>query len=107
MKLTYVDSAEMERNFPERIRLRRAKRRLLEEKYGRNLSNHTFVITRNLTREDFPLIVEEIPKGTIVRYYSSEMGMIGLEGMSVILQVDDEFHCVIEVPFDALEKVYK
>jgi hypothetical protein len=105
MKLTFVDKAVIESNFPERIRLRRAKRRLLEEKYGRGLRNHTFEITRTLTRADFPLIVEDIPEGTIVQYYSCEMGMIGLGGMSVILQVDDDFHCVIEVPFDALKKV--
>jgi hypothetical protein len=105
MKLTFVDKAIIESNFPERIRLRRAKRRLLEERYGRGLRNHTFVITRNLTSEDFPLIVEDIPIGTTVAYYSSEMGMLGLEGMSVILQVDEDFHCVIEVPLDALNKV--
>lgn len=105
MKLNIVDRNEIERNFPERIRLRRAKRRLLEESYGRGLRNHTFVTTRNLTMDDFPLIVENIPIGTTVSYYSSEMGMLGLEGMSVILQVEDDFHCVIEVPLDALEKV--
>jgi hypothetical protein len=45
---------------------------MLEDKYGKSLRNHPFVITSKLTRADFPFLVEDIHEGTIVQYYSDE-----------------------------------
>ncbi len=105
MILKIIDKETLESKFSERVRLKRAKRKHLREKFGGPVQHQPFMTTRDLTQIECPWLFEEIPKGTFVQGYTCDLGLLGFEGFTVLLQVDEHFHYAMEVPIDALVKL--
>jgi hypothetical protein len=103
IKLTIKEN--IEHKFSERVRLKRAKRQFLTDYFGGPVQHQPFMITRDLTQSECPWLFEEIPKGTFVQGYKCDLGLLGLEGFTVLLHVDEDFHYAMEVPIDALVKL--